>query len=104
MPPSNISTAADYADAMMIARRAKNWLFLILLLFLLAQLAIFFVARYSNYVIPSAPTAQPSLAETDPSVTARPATLPTTRTAVAPAHTSLINQALMYLIALIDFL
>jgi hypothetical protein len=102
MPPSNIATAADYADAMMIARRAKNWLFLILLLFLLAQLAIFFVARYTGVVLPSAPTAEPSLAQTDSTVATRPTTR--TATAISPARASLINQTLMYLIALIDFL
>jgi hypothetical protein len=53
MAQSHIATAADYADAMMTARRAKSVLFLILLVVLLAQLALFFVARYTNYVIPS---------------------------------------------------
>ena len=43
-----IATAADYADAIMTARRAKNTLFLLLLLILLAQLALFFVGRYTN--------------------------------------------------------
>ena len=51
MPPSPLATAADYADAMMIARRAKNWLFLLLLLFLLIQLSAFFVARMTDYVM-----------------------------------------------------
>lgn len=45
---TTIATAADYADAMIIARRAKNWLFGLLLLILLAQIAIFFVARYTQ--------------------------------------------------------
>src|SRR5688572_32827768 len=40
-----IATAADYADAIMTARRAKNTLFLLLLLILLAQLALFFLGR-----------------------------------------------------------
>ena len=53
MPPSNIATAADYADAMMIARRAKNALFLVLLLMLLLQVVTFFVARTTNYVLPA---------------------------------------------------
>ena len=41
-----IATAADYADAMLTARRAKNWLVLLLLLMLLGQLALFFVLRH----------------------------------------------------------
>lgn len=41
----SIATAADYADAIMTARRAKNALFLVLLLILLAQLTLFFLGR-----------------------------------------------------------
>ncbi|MDB5299488.1 MAG: hypothetical protein JWO87_1151 [Phycisphaerales bacterium] len=40
------AVAADYADAMLVARRAKNTLFLFLALILIVQLAMFFVARY----------------------------------------------------------
>jgi hypothetical protein len=43
---ANLAVAADYADAMLVARRAKNWLFLLLLLALLVQIGIFFVARF----------------------------------------------------------
>ncbi len=42
----SVATAADYADAMMTARRAKNVLVLLLLLILLAQLALFFLVRF----------------------------------------------------------
>ncbi len=42
-PTAGIATQADYADAVLTARRAKNTLFLLLLLFLLAQLTIFFL-------------------------------------------------------------
>lgn len=44
----SIATAADYADAIMTARRAKNTLFLLLLLILLTQLTLFFVGRYTE--------------------------------------------------------
>jgi len=40
-----IATAADYADAIMTARRAKNTLFLLLLLILIVQIALFFLGR-----------------------------------------------------------
>jgi len=43
---ATIAVAADYADAMMTARRAKNWLFILLLLVLLTQLTIFFLLRF----------------------------------------------------------
>ncbi len=46
MTQNTIATAADYADAMITLRRAKNWLFVILLLILLAQLAIFFTVAF----------------------------------------------------------
>src|SRR5665213_45127 len=44
--PMTQAVAADYADAMLVGRRAKNVLFLLLALVLLIQLAMFFVARY----------------------------------------------------------
>ncbi len=43
---TTIAVAADYADAMMTARRAKNWLFIILLLILLAQITVFFLVKF----------------------------------------------------------
>jgi hypothetical protein len=46
MSDRGIATAADYADAMATARRAKNGLVLLLLLFLLIQLALFFLIRF----------------------------------------------------------
>jgi hypothetical protein len=58
----SLATSADYADALLVARRAKKLLFLLILLMLLIQLAFFFVARYTDLVaIPTspAPTTQP---------------------------------------------
>ena len=79
MATSPIATAADYADAMMAARRAKNWLFLLLLLTLLGQIAIFFTLRHDPGLMVTAngssaapiavlisPTTEPSLATTQP--------------------------------------
>jgi hypothetical protein len=45
-PDRGIETAADYADALMTARSAKHLLVLMLVLMILGQIAIFFVARY----------------------------------------------------------
>ena len=61
-PDSAIATAADYADAMITARRAKNILLLVLLLLLLAQLGIFFGVRYTKALdtIATTPTTLPS--------------------------------------------
>ena len=44
---TTIAVAADYADAMMTARKAKNVLFLLLLLVLLTQLALFFLLKFN---------------------------------------------------------
>jgi hypothetical protein len=51
-PDPAIATAADYADAMITARRAKNIILLLLLLMLLGEVAIFFVVRYTNVLNP----------------------------------------------------
>lgn len=66
MNDATLATSADYADAMLVARRAKNWIFLVLLLMLLVQIALFFVARYTNAVIPAdATTTRPAAAAID---------------------------------------
>jgi hypothetical protein len=46
MAQSTLATSADYADALLSLRRAKNWAFLLLLLCLLGQLVIFFLVHY----------------------------------------------------------
>lgn len=46
MTRSTLAVAADYADAMLVARRWKNLLVLLLLLFLLAQIAVFLAFRF----------------------------------------------------------
>lgn len=56
---------ADYADAILAGRRAKNWLFLVLLITLVLELTLFFVARYTTFLEPA------SAATTRPAVDAR---------------------------------
>jgi hypothetical protein len=57
MISTTLAIAADYADAIAVARRAKNACFLILLLVLVAQLAMFLVARYDHAIMtPSIPS------------------------------------------------
>lgn len=48
--PMTQAVAADYADAMLVGRRAKNVLFLFLALILLVQIGLFFVARYVHQI------------------------------------------------------
>jgi len=61
MSQTAYATAADYADALLTARRAKNALFLLLFICLLGQLALFFTARFSNLIVtaPDAPLFTP---------------------------------------------
>lgn len=46
MTRTTLAVAADYADAMLVARRWKNILFLLLLLFLLIQIGVFLGVRF----------------------------------------------------------
>jgi hypothetical protein len=46
----SLALAADYSDALITARRAKNLLALLVVLMLVGQLALFFTAKYSNYI------------------------------------------------------
>src|SRR5687768_1651176 len=69
MTQTSIATSADYADALLVARRGKHLLFLLLLLMLLGQIAVFFVARYTNVITtgaatPVPPTTMPTVAPT----------------------------------------
>ena len=89
MTGSIIATAADYADAMLVARRAKNWLFLILFVLLLVQIAVFFLYRFE--VVKFTPSRAAAVAV---------ATAPTT----IPATENKGELMLIYLIGLSDFL
>ncbi len=42
-----LAVSAGYADALLAARRAKNWAFLLLVLLLIGQIAIFFMVRHN---------------------------------------------------------
>jgi hypothetical protein len=61
MSPPTLHAAADYADALLSARRGKNVLFVLLLIALLIQLALFFVARFTT-VLPLHDTGSTSAA------------------------------------------
>jgi hypothetical protein len=101
---ATIAVAADYADAMMTARRAKNWLFILLLLVLLVQLTIFFLVRFRvlrlegdvSVTVPTSVdlTTQPADGTTQPAVDASVGTT-TKRFGV--------EDVLRYVIPLTDF-
>jgi hypothetical protein len=87
MIESSIANAADYAEALLAARKAKNILVLLVLITLLFQLALFFAARYKIELGPG------GFADSSGSTSAvdRPA---------APW----VVDSLKYLVGLVDFL
>jgi hypothetical protein len=89
----SIATAADYADAIMTARRAKNTLFLILLLILITQITLFFLGRHDIVNLSGASAA---------SIDSTAATQPTTTTSAVSDPKWL--AVLEYLIGLTSFL
>ena len=107
---ATIAVAADYADAMMTARRAKNWLFILLLLVLLTQLAIFFLLRFhvirlggqASVTVPTGVelSTRPSDAASQPSDT-QPAV---TADAETTTKSFLVDDVLRYVIPVTDFL
>lgn len=54
MTQTNLSTSADYAEALLTARRAKTVVSVLLFLLLFTELALFFVLRFKP--LPSGPT------------------------------------------------
>lgn len=84
----SIAARADYADAILVARRAKNWLFLLLLVVLIGQIALFFVARRTDLI----QTGTITIATTQ------------TTSATQPSVTiSRVPDVLKYLVALMGF-
>lgn len=67
MTRTTLAVAADYADAMLVARRWKNLLFLALLLFLLIQIGVFCFVRFYNtgtVTVTAGSTTQPAFSRT----------------------------------------
>jgi len=103
----NPGLARDYEDAMMVARRAKNWLFLLILLMLMAQIGIFFAARLTSYMLPEPVKAAAPVIDLQPAVP--PAALATTAPADSSAkdqaaRANLLREGLWYVTAGIHFL
>jgi len=107
----NPGLARDYEDAMMVARRAKNLLFLMILLMLLAQIGIFFAARLTPTVLPDSVSTQavagPPVINLSPPAptTTQAATAPSADAAAKdPARAHLLREFLWYVTAGIHFL
>ena len=108
---ATIAVAADYADAMMTARRAKNWLFILLLLVLLVQLTVFFLLRFhvirlggeASVTVPTGVevSTQPADSSTQPSDGTTQAVAAETETTT---KSFLVDDVLRYVIPVTDFL
>jgi hypothetical protein len=105
MPQSSIAVAADFAEAMLTARRAKNWLVALVFLMILLQIVLFFLVRFD--VIALAPMT-PATADTAPIIVT--ATRPATSVAVpvpeapAAADVSTGQKMIQYVVGLTAFL
>lgn len=64
-----LATAADYSEAMSVVRRAKSVLALLILLMLVLQIAVFFMARYEVFPVPGSALSASSDASTQPITT-----------------------------------
>jgi hypothetical protein len=104
MIQSSIATAADCADAMLTARRARNLLFTGLLIILLAQLTLFFMIRFTSildgWITPNGGTLEISGQSISIISTSQPVAESTTP--FKKEH--LRSLTLQYVIGLMDFL
>ena len=63
MTRTTLAVAADYADALLVARRSKNCVFLLLLLVLLLQVTVFCLYHFDPFhVVPGANATAPTVA------------------------------------------
>jgi hypothetical protein len=95
-----LAVAADYADALLTARKARNWLFLLIAFFLSLQLAIFLLARFNvlKFGDDGAPT---TLTVATP--TTQPATAPAETKTETKAATFNLAEVVRYAMPAIDF-
>jgi hypothetical protein len=84
-----LATAADYADALLIARAAKNWLYWLLLVLLLLQLAVFFLFHYDVLQPPGTISVR--------AAASMPATAPMFRTSLGFAFAEYLTGAIGFL-------
>lgn len=103
---THLAVAAECADALMTARRSKNLLFTLLLLFLLAQLTLFLLVRFDVLKLSdrlSVTAATPATLPADASAPDAPVPVVSTpeRTATTKATA---GEILRYVIPVINFL
>ncbi|MBV8780572.1 MAG: hypothetical protein JO353_04180 [Phycisphaerae bacterium] len=105
VPDATLALAADYSDALLTARRAKNLIVLLLLLMLLGQLGLFFTAKYSNAIpVEQNPTTVPVGRGVDAAMSANSATPSDVVPTVQPSSQAKTTELLQYFVALTEFL
>jgi hypothetical protein len=98
-----IATAADYADALLTARRSQSALFLLVLLALLTQLSIFFIARFSD-VLGLRPQSVEAAAVVESTATTSATLAPLAdESPAAPSHDPFIASVAAYFAGLSGF-
>lgn len=121
MTRTTLAVAADYADALITARRAKNWLFILLLIMLLLQIALFVLVRFdvlrlsdrAGITTATSMSTSTTPATTEPAVDGTvitpvtpvtPVTPPASTTTPPRIHSAPVGEILSYVIPVIDFL
>jgi hypothetical protein len=122
MPQSSIAVSADFAEALLTARRAKSWLVALLLVMILLQITLFFLVRFEiislsppattisaspAVVTPPSPSTQPDDGDGDDdveAVAAAPAPAPTVSQATTDTRAPARHKMLQYLVGLTTFL
>jgi len=79
---NSLASSADYADALLIARKAKNAAFLVIILMLLGHVTLFFAWKYSS----TSSTPSPTPAAPSALSTTLPTTLPVEQPGVQTPH------------------
>ena len=116
MPQSSIAVSADFAEALLTARRAKGWLVALLLVMILLQITLFFLVRFEIISLspstptPAAapvvstlpPTTQPDDDDDDETTVAAPA--PTVSQPTTDTRPSARQKMLQYVVGLTTFL
>jgi hypothetical protein len=95
MPQSSIAVAADFAEAMLTARRAKSWLVALILGMILVQLTLFVLVRFNVVRVARDGSTQ---------VAAAASTQPSAEVGTASAVSGTREKMLQYVIGLTDFL
>lgn len=104
MVQSSIATAADCADAMLTARRARNFLTAFLFVIILGQLALFCAVRFSHFFDKQIPPASASIVVAGSGITITPATQPSMPATLMAKTSEMGAEFLQYLVGITDFL